>query len=361
VRLKLSTALLLGLLALALVSVREARSVASSPLATVSGTLNPGETADYGYTIAKDLDDCLLHVRVDAKAPETDRLDITIEGATWTDLQGDWWDAWGAYANDFGPLTAGDHILTATTSTDAVNQVTFTVEFYEIPAPPFTVEGRFAAEAPEFGMGIAYIHINLPEAGEYPISANVNEGSYAVVFEAHDPIEVLGPTKRTLKFDEAGVWEFQVQADLLGKGEATAWSITVGSATSIPSLNVKISEGCEGVGPGLSCVFHAEASANDGSQPDIQYNWTTTGGCFVTETSECVSTILGQSANWTAPGSSSEVTYRVTVEATASGYDSGMDSWPVVVPEFSLGSLAPVVLIVLTTTFVLTRKRRHSK
>ena len=45
----------------------------------------------------------------------------------------------------YGPLSAGDHTLTAAPSSDAVNPITFSVEFYDIPTPPFTVQGSFPA------------------------------------------------------------------------------------------------------------------------------------------------------------------------------------------------------------------------
>ena len=132
----------------------------------------------------------------------------------------------------FWPLAAGDHTLNATTSDDAVNPVTFTVEFYDIPTTPFTVQGTFPAQPYN---NIAYIHISLPEAGNYSISADATAGNFALIPEApNEPIDVTGATKRTLQIGEAGVYEFQVQADVLGKNEATAWSFTIGSPTSTP-------------------------------------------------------------------------------------------------------------------------------
>jgi len=340
--------LLVAVLTLLLIHVPEAQSVLSSPVATVSDTLDPGESTDYPYTIPNNLDNYLLHVEVEASNPETDRLDITIEGDSWTDLQGDWWDAWG-------PLAAGDHTLTAAAGPDAANQVTFTVQFYEVPTPPFTVEGEFPA-APY--NDAAYIYVNLPEAGYYPISVNAKTGNLALLPGDHDPIDVFGPTKRTLQFSEADVYEFQIQADVLGENEVTAWSLTIESPTSKPSLEVEITEGCRGVGPGLSCIFRADATASDGGQPDIQYSWTTTGGCFINETGTCVTTFQGQYSNWTAPETSSEQTYEVTVEAAANGYENGKDSWPVVVPEFSSATLALAASLLLGTVLIL---RRTSK
>ena len=111
-----------------------------------------------------------------------------------------------------------------------------------------------------------------------------------------------------MQFGEAGIYEFQVQADILGSGQATAWSITIGPQSTSPSLNVKINQGCTGTAPSTSCIFGANASASDGSHPDVQYNWTTTGGCFIDQAGGCVPSILGQNVNWTAPGTN-ETTY----------------------------------------------------
>jgi len=346
-----------ALLALLLVPLPQAMSASPAPLSAISGTLNPGEIKDFAYSVPKDLEDFLLHVTVTASAPQTDRLDITIEGATWMDLQGDWWDAWGRYVDMYGPLTAGDHTLTAAPCPDAANPIAFTVEFYDIPTPPFTVQGSFPAE-PYPDSDIAYIHINLPEAGNYPVSATATAGNFELIPEApNEPVDVSGATEQTMQFDEAGIYEFQVQADILGTGQATAWSVTIGPRATMASLNVKITEGCTGTAPGTSCMFSADASASDGSQPNVQYNWTTTGGCFIDETGACVPSILGQNVNWTAP-STDETTCTLTVNATADGYESGTATWPIVVPEFSSTGVALTISLMSAAGFILAGRRR---
>jgi hypothetical protein len=354
-----SSLILIVLLAFLLTPIPQAMSATPAPLATVSDTLSLGETKDFTFTLPGDLEDFLLHVTVTASAPQTDRLDITIEGATWTDLQGDWWDAWGRYVDTYGPLTAGVHTLTAATSPDAANPVTFTVELYEIPTTPFTIQGAFPAE-PYPDSDIAYIRISLPVAGSYPVTATATAGNFELIPEApNEPVDVQGLTKQTMQFGEAGIYEFQVQADILGKKEATAWSITIGPPATIPSLNVKITEGCTGTAPGTSCIFGANATASDGSQPNVQYNWTTSGGCFINEAGGCVPSLLRQNANWTAPSDSGETTYRVTVNAAADGYESGTDTWPIVVPEFSSTGLALTISLVSATALILVGRRRR--
>ena len=346
------SALIAALVAVLLVvSIPQARSEISSPVAVVTGALSPNEVKDYPFTIANALDDYLLHVTVQANDPEFDRLDITIGSDTWTDLQGDWWDS--VY---WGPLAAGDHTVTATTSTDATNQVGFTVEFYTIPTSPFTVQGTFP---PDPYNNVAYINLNLTEAGYYTISAKANTGNFALVPGGQDSIDVVHEIKATLQFGEAGIYEFQVQADVLGTGDATAWSFTIEAAKSELSLNVTIIEGCEEIGPGSSCMFRANATASDGGQPEIRYDWTTSGGCFVTETGECVSSFLGQYANWTAPQDSDMKTYQVTVEASADGYESGTDSWPIVVPEFPFSAASMVLVLVLALVAFAVRRSRN--
>jgi len=348
-----SILILIALLAFLFTPVPQAMSATPARLAVVSGTLSPGETKAFSFSVPRDLEDFLLHVTVTTTAPDTDRLDITIEQAVWTNLQGDWWDTWGGYGLD--PLAAGDHTLNATASGDAVNPVAFTVEFYDIPTTPFTVQGTFPAEPYN---KIAYIHISLPEAGNYSISADAAAGNFALIPEVTNEIDVTGATKDTLQIGEPGIYEFQVQADVLGKNEATAWSFTIGSPTSKPSLHLGIAEGCTGIAPGSSCVFRANATASDGSHPDIQYNWTASGGCFVNGTGGCVSSILGQNVNWTAPGGSSETTYRVTVNATADGYENGLATWPIVVPEFSSTGLALVITVAPAAALILVGRRR---
>ena len=349
---------LAAFLAFLLMPVPQTTSATAAPVASVSGTLNVGESRDFGYSLPRDFDDLLIHVNVTAKAPQTDRLDITIEGASWTELQGNWWDAWGSVRYGFGPLTAGDHTLTAATSPDAANPVTFTVEFYDIPTPPFTFEGSFPAE-PYPGSDVAYFHINVPEAGNYRVSATATVGNFELIPQPpNQPIDVQGATEQTMQFDVAGIYEFQVQADILGTKEATGWSITIGTPTTAPSLNVKITSGCTGTAPGTSCLFGASATASDGSQPTIQYNWTTSGGCFIDEAGACVDSILGQNVNWTAPSDTNETTYLVMVSATADGYESGTATWPIVVPEFSSTSLALTISLASAAGLILLARRR---
>jgi len=354
-RMRSSILILIALLAFLFTPVPQAMSATPARLAVVSGTLSPGETKAFSFSVPRDLEDFLLHVTVTTTAPDTDRLDITIEQAVWTNLQGDWWDTWGGYGLD--PLAAGDHTLNATASGDAVNPVAFTVEFYDIPTTPFTVQGTFPAEPYN---KIAYIHISLPEAGNYSISADAAAGNFALTPQPpapNQPIDITGATKRTLQIGEAGVYEFQVQADVLGKNEATAWSFTIGSPTSNPSLHVEIGDGCTNTAPGSSCVFRANATASDGSHPSILYNWTASGGCFVNAAGGCVPSILSQNVNWKAPGGSN-ATYRVTVNATANGYENGVATWPIVVPEFSSTGLALVITVASAAALILVGRRR---
>jgi hypothetical protein len=206
-------------LAVPSMSVREAGSTLSSSLATVSGTLNPGDSSDFSFTIPKDLDDSLVHVTVNAVDPDLDRLSIVIDTEGWStlDIQGDWWDS-------VGSLTAGGHTLTATSSPDAANPLTFTVEFYEIPTPPLTIQGTFPAQPYNL---FAYVDVSVTAPGSYQISANAQTGNFAILIEGYDEIDVVGSTQRTLEFTESRVYMVTVQADVLGTGEAVAWSMTI--------------------------------------------------------------------------------------------------------------------------------------
>jgi len=214
---------LIALLALLFMSLPQGGPALSTQLAAVSGALNPGETKDFSYNLPRDLEDFLLHVTVTANTPQTDTLDITIEGATWTDLQGDWWDYWGQYLDFYGPLTGGDHTLTAGAGPDTTSQISFNVEFLEVPTPPFTVQGTFPAEPYN---GVSFIHVNLPK-GNCSIAAEPSAGAFALFPEGLDIIDVSGPINQTLHFPDAGVYEFQVQADPTGPA---SWSITFGEA-----------------------------------------------------------------------------------------------------------------------------------
>jgi hypothetical protein len=222
---------LIALLAFLFMPVPQAMSATPARLATVSGTLNPGDTKEFTYNLPRGLEDFLLHVTVTASNPQTDTLDITpdvtIPDATWTDLQGDWWDYWANPLYGFEPLTAGDHTLAAATGPDATGSISFEVEFLQIPTPPFTIRGTFPANSGEVGMNVAYIHVDFPK-GNCSIAAEASTGSFTLFPEGLDAIDVSGPINQTLHFPDAGVYEFQVQTD--PTGPPTSWSITFGEA-----------------------------------------------------------------------------------------------------------------------------------
>ena len=213
----------IGLVALLLIARPQTVHAASAPLATVSGTLNQGETKDFPYSLSRDLEDFLLHVTVTASNPQTDVLDISIEGATWTDLQGHWWDYWGHYVDIFGPLAAGQHTLTAAIGPNATSSISFTVELLNIPTPPFTFEGTFPASP--FN-DVAYVHVNLPK-GNCSVAADADTGAFTLVPEGLNAIDVSGPVNQTLHFPDAGVYEFMIQPDTTGPA---SWSIRFGDA-----------------------------------------------------------------------------------------------------------------------------------
>jgi hypothetical protein len=215
--------ILIALLAFLLMPVPQAMSATPLQLAAVSDTLNLGETKDFTYSLPRDLEDFLLHVSVTANAPQTDTLDITIEGATWTDLQGDWWDYWEHYLDMFGPLTAGEHTLTAAIGPNATSPISFNVQFLDVPTPPFTVHGTFPAGAYN---DLAYIHINLPK-GNCSVAADATTGAFTLFPEGLGTIDVSGPINQTLHFPDAGVYEFMIQTDPAGPA---SWSVTFGEA-----------------------------------------------------------------------------------------------------------------------------------
>lgn len=203
------------------VSTVQPLSTLSLPIAGVSDTLNPDEIKSFSFTVPKDLYDSLLHVVVNAVAPDSDRLDLTIDGNFRTGIQGEWW-------NTLGSLAAGDHTLTATPSSDAANPLTFTVEFYEIPTPPFTIGGTFPAVPYN---NFVYLDVNVTTPGDYLVSAAASAGNFGIFIEGHE-IDVSGSAELTLQFTEAQTYVVVLQHDILGTGEATTWSMTISPTTA---------------------------------------------------------------------------------------------------------------------------------
>jgi len=202
----------------------EPLSTLSLPIATVSGTLNPREAKGFSFIVPTDLYDSLLHVVVNATAPDLDRLDLTIDDNLRADIQDDWWDI-------LGSLIAGEHALNATTSLDAANQLTFVVEIYEIPTPPFTIAGTF----PQYNItynNLVYLEFNVTTPGDYLVSAAASAGNFAIYVEGYDPVDVSGIVEWTVQFTEAQTYMVVVEDDILGTGDATMWSMMIRPAAA---------------------------------------------------------------------------------------------------------------------------------
>ena len=238
------------------VSFRQVEPAISSPLVRVSDTLQPAGVKDYSFTIPEDLYDSLIHVVVNAAAPDSDRLDISVDGNSRTDIQGDWWDI-------LGSVTAGEHTLTAATSQDDVNQLTFTVEIYEIPAPPFTIAGTF----PPYSMAyksFVDLEFNVTTPGDYLVSATASAGNFAIYVVGYDEIDVSGQTERTLQLTEAQTYLVEVQSDILGTGEATVWSMSIRptAATATSSTTSIVGESTSSTGSTVTSATSTVTSSS---------------------------------------------------------------------------------------------------
>lgn len=304
------------------VSFVKVGSALSSPVAIVSGTLGPnGDTKDYSFTLAEDLSDSLIHVVVNAAAPDSDRLsDISIDGHSCCyEVQGDWW---GSAADTFGPLTAGQHNITATTSLDAANQVAFVVELYEIPAPPFTIAGTFPPLSIAYNNFVRF-EFNVRTPGDYLLSATASAGNFAIT-EVGDEIDVSGPTQRTLQFTEARTYGVTVQPDIFGTDKATKWSITISpmtatttsSTTSTSSSTTStLTETTSPTSSSMTSTISTETSSS------VSSTATTT----VTESSALSETTRSTSSAMTSAMSSSMSAY---TSATTSGSQQANTSTP---------------------------------
>lgn len=282
------------------VSTGQPLSTLSLPIAGVSDTLNPDEIKSFSFTVPKDLYDSLLHVVVNAAAPDSDRLDLTIDDHFRTGIQGEWW-------NTLGSLAAGDHTLTATPSSDAANPLTFTVEFYEIPTPPFTIGGTFPAVPYN---NLVYLDVNVTTPGDYLISAAASAGNFAIFIEGHE-IDVSGLTELTLQFTEAQTYVVVLQHDILGTGEATTWSITIRptTATTTSSTTSTLTETTSSTSSTMTSTTSTETSSS------VSSSVTTS----VTESSTLTETTSSTSSTMTSTMSSSmstDVSAATTSEMT---------------------------------------------
>ena len=259
------------------VSTGEALSASWLPITGVSGSLNPGEVRDFSFTVPKDLYDSLLHVVVNAVAPDSDRLDLTIGDQFQTGIQGEWW-------NTFGSLAAGDHTLTATPSSDAANPLTFTIEFYEIPTPPFTIGGTFPAMPYN---NFVYLDINVTTPGDYLVSGAASTGNFAIFIEGHE-MDVPGLTELTLQFAEAQTYAVVLQDDILGTGEATTWSMTISpiAAATTSSTTSTLTETTSETSSTMTSTTSTETSSSVSSTETT----TVTESSTLTETTSATTT-----------------------------------------------------------------------
>jgi hypothetical protein len=322
----------------------------------------PGESQEHPFTIPQDLDEYLFYGQSQGAATADDTFDVTIEetGDSWWSLQGQQWLRSMA-------LDAGDYTLMVEAYPDASGPITYTVNFYSIPAVPVTFSGLKPATS---SYDSAELSADFPADGNYTFTFGIQGASYEFLLDSESLTTVEGPGSVSAEVSE-GRHEFDVVSQ--EPEQETSWSVTIQgpvsmsqttsvtettsmtettsvsettsvtqttsvsettSSETLPQLLVSIEPSCptlnESAGQ-FNCILAAQATASDGGSPDISYEWSSTGGSF--------NSTSGQWVNWTAPEINEAEDFTVSVVASASGYDQGAASTAIAVqpiPEFEV-------------------------
>jgi len=353
----LTSGAVLAVLLLSLLATRlgPAQAQAPTPIATISGTVMPGESQEHPFTIPQDLDEYLFYAQSQGAATADDTFDVTIDetGDSWWSLQGQQWLRGMA-------LDAGDYILLVEAYPDATGPITYTVNFYSIPAVPVTFSGLRLATS---SYDSAELSADFPADGNYTFTFGVQGASYEFLLDSESLTIVEGPGSVS-----AEVSEGRHQLDVVSQEaeQETSWSVTIQGPVSMsqttsvtettsvsetttvtettsmtqttsvsetqPQLVVSIEPSCptlnESAGQ-FNCILAAQATASDGGSPDVSYEWSSTGGSF--------NSTSGQWVNWTAPEINEAENFTLSVVASASGYSDGVASTAIAVqpiPEF---------------------------
>jgi hypothetical protein len=304
----------------------------------------PGESQEHPFTIPQDLDEYLFYGQSQGAATADDTFDVTIDetGDSWWSLQGQQWLRSMA-------LDAGDYTLMVEAYPDASGPITYTVNFYSIPAVPVTFSGLRLATS---SYDSAELSADFPADGNYTFTFGVQGASFEFLVDSESLTTVEGPGSVSAEVSE-GRHEFDVVSE--EPEQETSWSVTIQGPVSMsqttnvtettrltetssseaePQLVVSMISSCptlnESAGE-FNCVLAAQATASDGGSPDISYEWSSTGGSFNSTSDQWV--------NWTAPEINEAEDFTISVVAFASGYKNGVTSAAIAVqpiPEFEV-------------------------
>jgi hypothetical protein len=300
-------------------------------LGIVYGTLTPGAVTDPPLTwrLNQDIADFVIYYNITGGLGLYDVVNATIENSgipSWESWKGEGWE----YCDC--AMDAGSYNVTVGADPSATSPVSFKIGFYVVTQPPVDFSGHIPDNS---NVRYSDFGVQMP-AGNHTLTLGVSSGTYEFSVNDESQGVVTKTTQLTLDF-EGGLYIFRVNATTQGLAQDVRWSVQIQGP---PKLQVKIVNYCIGLNPESgqsSCITGAEATASDGSQPSVSYSWDATGGTFNSTKSQWV--------KWTAPPGAAG--YTLTVNASAPGYLSDIDSLSVqVAPEFP----SPVLPLLIAAT-----------
>ena len=311
----------------------------------ISGTEDPGAVTDQQWQVNQDIPDFIFYYKISGGSGQNDVVNVTIQESgldPWEDLMGEGWEFCDC------SLDAGSYVVTVQANANANAPVSFEIGLYFVPEPPVDFSGHIPAGI-NSKWNFSDFELYFSEEGDHKVILDVTSGAYEFLIDDVSKAQVTQRTELTISFPKDSFPLFQIYAST---GEDVEWSVQIQGS---PKLEVRILNSCPPLNSSNpECVAGAEATASDGSSPNMTFDWTDNGagGSFNSTT--------GRWVVWTPPPMVGVFT--LTVKASAPGYISDTDDLSVetteAIPEFMAAALPLVLALALVMVLCARRSRR---
>jgi hypothetical protein len=314
--------------------------------------LAPGDITTLTWQLNRNIPEpgFLFHYVVTGGSDLNDVIYVFIEetGDSWDYLMGQGWTYCSPTAAAPCPLDAGPYSVTIEADAAATGSISYDIAFDLPPEPSADFSGQMPANS---DVRISSFGVLFPISTSGQLILGVTSGSYEFFIDGESAAVVTSTMELTVDLT-AGFHQFEVDTEAQGVGEDVAWSVQI-PAGNVPTLSVVIVDPCPtlNVTAGQSvCITGAQATASDGSSPNVTYSWSASGGSFNSTSSQWV--------EWTAPETFGD--FDLTVQVSAPGYVSGTESLTAtVVPEFPTVALPFIFAMAVAVLFLSRRSRQY--
>lgn len=323
--------LVLVILGAAFIVVEPTKASPPSSLEAVASfgdVLAPGSSKNYTLSLTGGYDNLLLYAKGgDNNADDTFDVTFTASGnSPWPSIQGEVWFL-------TGPISPGQYNVTVAVNPNASAAISFQVTLYKTPDAPVDFSGDFLQSSSYTSSSVLF---TVASDGVYGLNMTAFAGDFEISLDGNS-LGVVTNANATSQELTAGTHELDITADPLGQSPVhDQWFLQIGPSTGplTPTLSVDILPSCAtNASNETVCTLTAQVTASDGKNVTANYQWSSDGGTFDSNSSQVV--------EWTAPFLNQTQTYQINCNATAQGYLGSSASVPInasPVPEFESGA-----------------------